>query len=100
MPKFVVIFDQDVTYLPDHPKGTRQIAAGVVEGLRVSAPSAHDAMLHAARTTRGPGGPSAVYAVESGQIVWGIGPESITISQAPPPAVESPVGEVAEVFGA
>ena len=99
MPRFVVVFDAEVTYLPDHVKGTRVIAPGTVDGLRVSAPSAHDAMLHAARTTRGLGGPSAVYD-DAGRIVWGSGPEAIQIPAPAAPAIESPVGEVAEVFGA
>lgn len=99
MPNFVVVFDTAVTYLADHPKGQRQIEPGVVGGLRVSAPTAHGAMVHATRTTRGAGSPSAVYD-ESGVLVWGVGPESILIPPAASAPVESPVGEVAGVFGA
>lgn len=99
MPHFVVVFDQSVIYQPDHPLGRREIPAGSVEGLRVSAPSAHAAMLHAARTTRGDGGPVAVYAAD-GTLAWGIGPEVITIPAVAAPLTEPPVGEVTEVFGA
>ena len=99
MPLFVVVFDQAVIYQPDHPKATRGIAAGIEGGLRVSAPSALSAMRHATRTTRGTGGPCAVYDRE-GHLVWGDGPPAIVIAPPPQPVVEVPVGEIAEVFSA
>ena len=93
MPVYVVSFNQTVVDQPDHPQASRE-----VDGLRVHAPSAEAACFHAARVTRGVGVPIAVYD-EDGQLVWGSGPEAITIPPPAAPLIETPQGEIAEVFG-
>lgn len=92
MPTYVVTFQTTAIDQPDHPKAQKQ-----VEGLRVHAPDPQSACFHAARVTRG-GIPSAVYD-GAGVLVWGAGPEAITIPPPTPPTVETLSGETAEVFG-
>lgn len=92
MPTFVVVFQTTAIDQPDHPKVARQ-----VDGLRVHAADAASACFHAARVTRA-GIPAAVYD-ETGQIAWGAGPETIRIPDPQIPTVETPAGEIAEVYG-
>lgn len=93
MPIFYVVFSAPVVDQPDHPE-----ARQVVEGLTVHAPTADGACFHAARVTRGEGVPQAVYN-DTGNIVWGSGPESIVIPPVAPPLQDgSGVPEVAQSY--
>lgn len=97
MPLFIVVFDEPAIYQADHHKARRTIHPGVVEGLRVSAPSAHHAMIHAIRVTSGVGQPVAVYD-GAGQLAWGAGPEAIILPSPVPPASEVGLPDRTEVI--
>ena len=84
MPKYLVVFSEQVVDQPDHPR----VARPVLE-LAVNAPDPMGAWAHATRVSRGVGTPVAVYD-RDGQLVWGKGDDHRTIPPPPAPLVESP----------